>query len=143
MINKFKHWWYTYIKNEPQKSPFYYRRCEITRRALKKFDIRPNKTYVMNDNINFSVAIDNICGDAVFMMVSEGNIPVDVVRSYMIDANNFLHIQCDGVGYRQHMWYVSYKYFMEDDEHSAKFDADMLKNIVEHLAETIDEIKEN
>lgn len=145
ICQKVKHWWYTYVKNQPEKSPFYYNKYEVARRVLKKFDIKPNKIYDLMGSIPmyFSVAIDILCGDVAFIMSSSERVPTDVEKSFMIDAHDFLHIQCDGKKYRQHIWNVPHKYFNDDGEHSAKFDADMMKNIFEYLAKTIDEIKEN
>lgn len=145
ICQKVKHWWYTYVKNQPEKSPFYYNKYEVARRVLKKFDIKPNKIYDLMGSIPmyFSVAIDILCGDVAFIMSSSEKIPTDVEKTFMIDAHNFLHIQCDGKKYRQHIWNVPHKYFNDDGEQSAKFDADMMKNIFDYLAKTIDEIKEN
>lgn len=147
---KIKHWWYTYIRNKPEMSPLYYTKPEITRRVLKRFGIKPNKvdTYTGNSgNMYFSVAIDALCGDVIFAMTSEGNAPADVVKTYEIDAHNFLHMQWDGTGYRQHIWYVPYKYFHEyfheDGKQSAKFDEKMLTTIINYLGTTVDKIKEN
>lgn len=149
-IKKIKHWWYTYVRNKPESSPLYYTKPEISRRVLKRFGIKPNKvdTYTGNSgNMYFSVAIDALCGDVIFAMTSEGNAPADVVKTYEIDAHNFLHMQWDGTGYRQHIWYVPYKYFHEyfheDGKQSAKFDEKMLTTIINYLGTTIDEIKEN
>ena len=91
----------------------------------------------------FSTAIDAISGDVIFAMTSSGNVPADVVKTYEIDAHNFLHMQWDGTRYRHHIWYVPYKYFHEDWEQSAKFDEKMLTTIINYLGSTIDEIKEN
>ena len=149
-IKKIKHWWYTYVRNKPESSPLYYTKPEISRRVLKRFGIKPNKvdTYTGNSgDMHFSVAIDAICGDVIFAMTSAGNVPADVVKTYAIDAHNFLHMQWDGTGYRQHIWYVPYKYFHEyyheDGKQSAKFDEKMLSMIIDYLGTTVDEIKEN
>ena len=149
-IKKIKHWWYTYVRNKPESSPLYYTKPEITRRVLKRFGIKPNRvdTYTgRSGNMYFSVAIDALCGDVIFAMTSEGNAPADVVKTYEIDAHNFLHMQWDGTGYRQHIWYVPYKYFHEyfheNGKQSAKFDEKMLSTIINYLGTTVDEIKEN
>ena len=149
-IKKIKHWWYTYVRNKPESSPLYYTKPEMSRRVLKRFGIKPNKvdTNTGNSgNMYFSVAIDALCGDVIFAMTSEGNAPADVVKTYEIDAHNFLHMQWDGTGYRQHIWYVPYKYFHEyfheDGKQSAKFDEKMLTTIINYLGTTVDEIKEN
>lgn len=145
IINKIKHLWYTYVRNKPEMSPLYYTKSEITRRVLKKFDIKPDKIYNLMGNIPmyFSVAIDVLCGDVSFIMCNSENIPTDVEKSFVIDAHNFLHIQCDGEKYRQHIWNVPHKYFKDDGEHSAKFDTYMMRSIFEYLVKTIEEIKEN
>ena len=149
-IKKIKHWWYTYVRNKPESSPLYYTKPEISRRVLKRFGIKPNKvdTYTgSSGDMYFSVAIDAICGDVIFAMTSAGNVPADVVKTYEIDAHNFLHMQWDGTGYRQHIWYVPYKYFHEyfheDGKQSAKFNDEMLSMIINYLGTTVDEIKEN
>lgn len=149
-IKKIKHWWYTYVINKPESSPLYYTKPEISRRVLKRFGIKPNKvdTYTgSSGDMYFSVAIDAICGDVIFSMTSAGNAPTDVVKTYEIDAHNFLHIQWDGTRYRQHIWCVPYKYFHEyfheDGKQSAKFDEKMLSTIINYLGTTVDEIKEN
>jgi hypothetical protein len=149
-IKKIKHWWYTYVRNKPESSPLYYTKPEISRRVLKRFGIKPNKvdTYTgSSGDMYFSTAIDAICGDVIFAMTSAGNVPADVVKTYEIDAHNFLHMQWDGTGYRQHIWYVPYKYFHEyyheDGKQSAKFDEKMLSMIINYLGTTVDEIKEN
>ena len=149
-IKKIKHWWYTYIRNKPEMSPLYYTKPEISRRVLKRFGIKPNKvdTYTgSSGDMYFSTSIDAICGDVIFAMTSVGNAPTDVVKTYEIDAHNFLHIQWDGTRYRQHIWYVPYKYFHEyfheDGKQSAKFDEKMLTTIINYLGTTVDEIKEN
>lgn len=149
-IKKIKHWWYTYVKNEPEMSPYYYKRSEMSRRVLKRFGIKPNKVVTYKGNsgdMYFSVAIDDLCGDVIFAMTSAGNVPSDVRKTYAIDAHNFLHMQWDGTGYRQHIWYVPYKYFHEyyheDGKQSAKFNEEMLSMIIDYLGTTVDEIKEN
>ena len=149
-VNKIKHWWYTYVINKPESSPLYYTKPEISRRVLKRFGIKPNKvdTYTgISGDMYFSTAIDAISGDVIFAMTSSGNVPADVVKTYEIDAHNFLHMQWDGTGYRQHIWYVPYKYFHEyfheDGKQSAKFDEKMLTTIINYLGTTVDEIKEN
>ena len=149
-IKKIKHWWYTYVINQPNKSPLYYTKPEISRRVLRRFGIKPNKvdTYTgSSGDMYFSTSIDAICGDVIFAMTSAGNVPADVVKTYEIDAHNFLHMQWDGTGYRQHIWYVPYKYFHEyfheDGKQSAKFDEKMLTTIINYLGTTVDEIKEN
>ena len=138
MKDKIKHWWYTYIKNDPKKSPYYNTKYEISKRVLKRLDIKPNKIYGSNDTMLLSASIDMFCGDVVFVM-SKGKTPTEMDKSYMIDAHNFLHIQFDGVGYRQHMWVVPYKYFHEDEEHIAKFDEDMLVDIIDRLTAIVNE----
>ena len=145
MINKIKHWWYTYIKDEPEMSPYYYKKSEISRRVLKRLGIKVGKVYPYMGHIGmyFSVSIDALCGDAIFVMTSDSKVPDDVVRTYIIDAHNFLHIQWDGTKYRQHIWYVPYEYFHEDGEQLAKFDEKMLTAIINYLGTTIEEIKEN
>ena len=144
-VDKIKHWWYTYVRNQPEMSPYYYKKPEISRRVLKRLGIKVGKVYPYMGHIGmyFSVAIDEICGDVIFSMTSDGNVPADVVKTYEIDAHNFLHMQWDGTKYKQHIWYVPYKYFHEDDEQTAKFDEKMLSMIINYLRSTVDEIKEN
>ena len=146
MKDKIKHWWYTYVRNQPERSPLYYTNPEISRRVLKRFGIKPNKvdTYTgSSGDMYFSAAIDALCGDVIFTMTSEGNAPSDVRKTYGIDAHNFLHMQWDGAGFRQHIWYVPYKYFHEDSEQSAKFNEEMLSMIINYLGTIVDEISEN
>ena len=145
MINKIKHWWYTYIKDEPEMSPYYYKKSEISRRVLKRLGIKVGKVYPYMRHIGmyFSVAIDALCGDVIFVMTSDSKVPDNVVRTYIIDAHNFLHMQWDGTKYRQHIWYVPYEYFQEDIDNPAKFDTEMLTAIINYLGTTIEEIKEN
>ena len=145
-VNKIKHWWYTYVRNHPERSPLYYTKPEISRRVLKRFGIKPNKvdTYTgSSGDMYFSVAIDALCGDVIFTMTSAGHVPADVRKTYDIDAHNFLHIQWEGTRFRQHIWYVPYKYFHEDSEPSAKFNEEMLSMIINYLGTIVDEISEN
>lgn len=141
MINKIKHIWYTYIKKESNKSPFYYKRSEVSKRVLKAIGIKPNKTYILENGLYFATAVDSVSGDVVFVMSSGEHMPNDIERSYMVDARNFLHIQNDGKGYRQHLWFVQYKYFHEEGENLAKFDAKMLLDIIDELTAIVNEVK--
>ena len=142
-VDKIKHWWYTYVINQPEKSPFYHKKYEVVRRALKRVDLIPNKIYHMPDDIFFSVAIDVICGDASFVMTRGEKTPNDVTKSYMIDVHDFLHIQCDGTDYRQCIWFVPYKYFKESENGLSKFDGDMMSDIFNYLITKVNEIKQN
>ena len=141
MINKIKHYWYTYITNEPKRSPFYYKKCEIARRVLERAGVKPNKTYILKGGIYFDASIDAISGDVVFSMSSSSKIPSDIEKTYMVDARNFLHIQSDGDGYRQHFWFFQYKYFHEDDDHSAQFNTEMLMDVIDNMSANVKEVK--
>lgn len=138
-VDKIKHYWYTYIKNEPNKSPFYNKKFEVTRRVLDRIGVKTNKTYELEGGMYFSVSIDMTCGDVAFVMSSGEKIPSDVVKSYMIDAHNFLHMQYDGSGFRQHLMFVQHDYFKGDED--AKFDAKMLLDIMNCLTANVNEVK--
>ena len=138
-IDNIKHFWYTYVKNDPKKSPFYNRKCEVTRRVLNRLGIKTHKTYAMEGGIYFSVSIDMTCGDAAFVISSGEKIPTDISKTYMIDAHNFLHMQYDGEGFRQHLMFVQHEYFKGDE--TAKFNENMLLDIMNRLTANVNEVK--
>lgn len=139
MKDKIKHWWYTYIKNDPKKSPYYNTKYEVTKRVLNRIGLKTNKTYELEGGIYFSVSIDITCGDAAFIMSNGEKIPTETTKTYMIDAHNFLHMQYEGKEFRQHLLFVQHEYFKGDE--SAKFNAQMLLDIMNRLIANINEVK--
>ena len=139
MKDKIKHWWYTYIKNDPKKSPYYNTKYEVTKRVLNRIGLKTNKTYELEDGIYFSASIDMTCGDVAFVMSSGEKIPTDITKSYMVDAHNFLHMQYEGEGFRQHLLFVQHEYFKGDE--TAKFNVQMLMDIMNRLIANVNEVK--
>ena len=139
MKDKIKHWWYTYVKDDPKKSPYYNTKYEVTKRVLNRIGVKTNKTYELEGGIYFSVTIDMTCGDVAFVMSSGERIPTDITKSYMVDAHNFLHMQYDGNGFRQHLMFVQHDYFKGDE--SAQFNAKMLLDIMNRLTANVNEVK--
>ena len=131
MKDKIKHWWYTYIKNDPKKSPYYNTKYEVTKRVLNRIGLKTNKTYELEGGLYFSVSIDMTCGDAAFIMSNREKIPTDTTKTYMIDVYNFLHMQYDSEGFKQHIIFVQYEYFKDDE--NAKFNAQKLLDIMYYL----------
>ena len=93
----------------------------------------------MEGGTYFSVSIDMTCGDAAFVMSSGEKIPTDITKTYMVDAHNFLHMQYDGNGFRQHLMFVHHDYFKGDE--TAKFNENMLLDIMNRLTANVNEVK--